>query len=114
MRRKTGLILAALALPACTAPPFLPSPPIATIGLADAMLQTVDALAATRAEAARHGLRACGAEAVFHVMVAPGQSATQLALAPHDGEEAAQSGTVTLRLAAESCDAPEPAPRARR
>jgi hypothetical protein len=119
MRPSTGLILAALAFPGCSAPALMPPPPMASIALSDAMLQAVGALAATRAEAARQGLRACGAEAVFQVMpvavpAAHGQPVGQLVLAPPDSQEGPLSSTVTLTLAGDGCDAPEPAPRPRR
>ncbi|WPB83398.1 hypothetical protein [Sediminicoccus rosea] len=112
MRCKTGLILAALALPACTAPPIMP-PPSATLTLGDAMAQAVEALAATRAGAARQGVRACGAEVVFQVMPAAAPQGVQLVLAPPDSLEGANSSSVTLTLAGENCDTPEPQPRAR-
>ena len=114
MRCKTGLILAALALPACTAPVLMPPPPTATLTLGDAMAQAVEALAAIRAQAARQGLRACGAEVVFQVMPAAARQGVQLVLAPPDSLEGPNSSSLTLTLAAENCDAPEPQPRARR
>ncbi len=112
MHRKTGLILAALALAACAGPPPMP-PPSATMTLGDAMRQAVDALAATRAQAAGQGVRACGAEVVLQVMPAAGPHGVQLVLAPPDHEEG-NSSAVTLTLAGENCDAAEPQPRARR
>lgn len=119
MRQKTGPILAtallaALALPACTGPVLMPPPPAATLTLSDAMAQAVEALAASRAQAARQGLRACGVDAVFQVMPAPAGQGVQLVLAPPDSLEGTTSSAVTLTLAAENCDAPEPQPRARR
>ncbi|WP_431301550.1 hypothetical protein [Sediminicoccus sp. BL-A-41-H5] len=119
MRRKTGPILAtallaALALPACTAPVLMPAPPTATLTLNDAMAQAVEALAASRAQAARQGLRACGVEAVFQVMPAPAGQGVQLVLAPPESQEGPHSSSVTLTLAGADCDAPEPTPRARR
>lgn len=119
MRPSTGLLLAALVLPGCATPPLMPPPPVASISLGDAMLQAVEALAATRAQAARQGIRACGAEAVFHVMPvavpsASGQPVGQLILAPPDTEEGPHSSTVTLTLAGDGCDTPEPPPRGRR
>lgn len=114
MPRKTAPILAAIALSACTAPPLVAPPPSATLTLNDAMAQAVEALAATRAQAARQGLRACGAEAVFQVMPVAAQQGVQLVLAPPDSLEGTTSSAVTLTLAAENCDAPEPQPRPRR
>jgi carbamate kinase len=92
---------------------------MASIGLGDAMLQAVEALAATRAEAARQGLRACGAEALLHVMPVAmphtnGQQVGQLVLAPPDSQEGPHSSTVTLTLAGDGCDTPEPPPARRR
>jgi alcohol dehydrogenase class IV len=118
MRRKTGLIpaapiLAVLALSACGTPPPMP-PPGPTLTLGDAMAQAVEALAATRAQAAGQGLRACGAEAVFQVMPVAAPRGVQLVLAPADSQEGPHSSSVTLTLAGENCDAPEPPPRPRR
>ncbi|MBS7792057.1 hypothetical protein KTR66_18805 [Roseococcus sp. SDR] len=112
MRRKTGPILTALALSACSAPTLMPPTP--TLTLSDAMTQAVDAMATTRAQAARQGLRACGAEVVLQVMPAVAGQGVQLVLAPPEAQEGAHSSSVTLTLAGENCDAPEPAPRARR
>jgi hypothetical protein len=109
----------ALALPGCSSPPFMPPPPMASMSLSDAMLQAVEGLAASRAQAARQGLRACAAEAVFHVIPVPlqgtdGQPVAQLVLAPPDSQEGPHSSTVTLTLAGDGCDTPEPPPRGRR
>ena len=119
MRPLTGLFLGVtgLTLLGCASPPEMPHPePTVTIGLRDAMMQTVDALAATRAHAARQGqrgLRACAAEAVFHVMAVPATGAggvpvAHLVLAPPDAHEGLHSSTVTLTLAGDACDEPEP------
>lgn len=115
MATRQGLFLLALAMTACAAPPEAP-PPAATISLRDAMLQTAEALAATRSRAG--GVSACGAEAVFHVMALPvtaadGTTMAHLVLAPPEHHEGSQASTVTLMLAADECDAPA-APPARR
>jgi len=117
MRLLSGLILLGLGLvlQACASPPE-PPPPGITISLGDAMVQTVDALAATRAHAARQGqrgLRACGAEAVFHITALPvtdarGAVAAHLVLAPPESHDGPHSSTVTLTLAGDACDGPEP------
>ncbi len=125
MRPLLGLFLAAgtAGLMACATPPGpLPPSPAATIGLSDAMIQTVDALAAARAHAARQGqrgLQACGAEAVFHIMTVPvtGPGGTQVAhlvLAPPETHDGPHSSTVTLTLSGDDCDAPQPPPARRR
>ncbi len=109
MRPSISLILAgwALTLAGCATPPEPQAPPpAATIGLSDAMIQTVDALTATRAHAARQGRRgvqACGAEAVFHVMAVPvagpqGAQVAHLVLMPPDTHDGPHSSTVTLTL----------------
>jgi len=81
------------------------------------MIQAVDALAAARAHAAQGRMRACGAEAVFHVtaLPAPGRPelAVGLALAHPDAHEGPHSSTVTLTLAGDNCDGP-PMPARRR
>lgn len=122
MRPLSGLIPLALGLllQACANPPG-PPPPGITISLGDAMIQTVEALAAARAHAARQGqrgLRACGVEAVFHVAALPvadarGAVAAHLVLALPEGDGASHSGTVTLNLVGDDCDAPEAPPRRR-
>lgn len=112
-----GLIVAALAVTACAGAPEAP-PPAATISLRDAMIQTAEALAATRMQAAQGRISTCGAEAVFHVMALPASAADgttvgHLVLATTESPEGSQTSTVTLTLAADDCDAPE-APPARR
>lgn len=124
MRHLTGLIPLALGLmlQACASPPEpTPPPPGIAISLSDAMIQTVQALAATRAHAARQGqrgLRACGAEAVFHVMALPvtdsrGAVGAHLVLTPPDSHDGPHSSTITLTLGGDDCDTPEPPARRR-
>ncbi|MBX9751842.1 MAG: hypothetical protein K5Q68_19790 [Roseococcus sp.] len=122
MRPLSGLIPLALGLvlQGCANPPA-PPPSGMTISLGDAMIQTVEALAATRAHAARQGqrgLRACGAEAVFQVTAMPvtdarGAVAAHLVLAPSESQDGPHSSTVTLTLAGDDCDTPEAPPRRR-
>lgn len=109
-----SLILAGFWLTGCVgvAPP--PPDPMFTLSLREAMIQTVDALAATRAHAAQSRMRTCGAEAVFHVITLPGPAAdgtamtVRLALANPDAHDGPHSSTVTLTLAGENCGGPRP------
>ena len=110
--RISGAILAGIWLTGCGGP----QPPPPMLSLRDAMIQTVDALTATRAHAAQGRIRACGVEAVFHVtaLAAPAADGTTVALslAHPDAHEGSHSSTVTLTLDGDNCD--EPAPLARR
>lgn len=121
-----SLILAGICLTGCGGmplPPPLATPsPMLTLSLREAMIQTVDALAAARAHAAQRRMRACGVEAVFHVTALPNTAgpgtgaadmAVGLALAHPDAHEGPHSSTVTLTLAGENCDGPTPATRRR-
>jgi len=116
MRPIRGLLLAggAVALFGCASPPVFPAPPSPVIGLNDAMMQTLDALAATRAHGRQRGVRACGVEAVFLVMAVAGREGALLVLAPPDGQDGPHSSTVTLTLGGDDCDAPEVPPARRR
>lgn len=118
MRPIRGLLLAggAVALFGCASPPVLQAPPSPTIGLNDAMMQTLDALAAARAHGRQRGVRACGVEAVFQVMAVPvaGREGALLVLAPPDAQDGPHSSTVTLTLGGDDCDAPEAPPARRR
>ncbi len=109
-----SLILAGIWLTGCGGLEPPPPAPMLTLSLREAMIQTVDALAATRAHAAQRRMRACGAEAVFHVTALPGPEMTVgLALAHPDAPEGPHSSTVTLTLAGENCDGPPPTARRR-
>jgi len=109
-----GLILAGIWMTGCSGPEPTPPAPMPMLSLRDAMIQTVDALAATRAHAAQRRIRACGVEAVFHVTAsAPGADATAiiLSLAHPDEHEGPHSSTVTLTLDGDNCDEPPPSGR---
>ncbi|UPY38545.1 hypothetical protein [Sediminicoccus sp. KRV36] len=124
MRHRAMIIpgFAAFLLAGCATPPPPPPPqPIATLTLQDAMIQTVDALAATRRHAAREArghLRVCEVEAVFHItalqpLLPDGTAAAaRLAISPPGDDESAHGSTITLTLAGENCDEPTP-PHAR-